>query len=75
MGRNNDDRFIEFTEGIPIGFAYYDDSYIYAIEKENSLVYIRYILSATNSRIWYIGCYIKIPYKSDTMIKIIVFYI
>ena len=75
MSGNNDNRFIKFTEGTPIGFAYYSDSYIYAIKQENSLVYIRYILSDANSRIWYIGCYTKIQYRNDTTILINVFYI
>lgn len=70
MSGHKSTKFYEFTEGMPIGFAYLAGSYIYTIEKENSYVYIHY-----NFDTWNIECYTKVQYANDTTIDIIVFYV
>lgn len=67
---NKTTRTYEFTEGTPIGFAYFSDTYKHVIEEGNSSVYIHYTLGK-----YYIKCYTKIQYGNNTSIDVIVLYV
>ena len=63
-------RTYEFTEGTPIGFAYFGNTYKHVIDDGNSSVYIHYALGK-----YYIKCYTKIQYTNNTSIDVIVLYV
>ena len=69
-GGHNSTKTYEFTEGTPIGFAYFSDTYKHTIINQNSFVYIHYTLGK-----WYIECYTRTQYNKDTTIDVIVLYV